>query len=115
MRVFSSLLQMCSRTSPAQAKLLLLAGLVPNAFPLIRMISVSAGPGLKSVVLEWLSPDDEMHSREFFKKGRRERDLSLQDVQLIAPSSPRDLSPCIAAAFLRSLWCSLMLSRGTEV
>lgn len=44
---FNLLQQMCSRTSPAQAEQLLLPDLVPKCFPLIRMISVSVGPGLK--------------------------------------------------------------------
>ena len=49
--VFNSLLQMCSGTSPAQAEQLLLPDLMPKYFPLIRIISVSVGPGLKSMVL----------------------------------------------------------------
>lgn len=48
---FNLLLQMCSRTRLAQAEQLFLPDLVPTSFPLIRMISVSAGPGLKSVML----------------------------------------------------------------
>lgn len=50
--VFNLLLQTCSRTSAAQAEQLLLPDLVPKCFPLIRIISVSVGPGLENMVLE---------------------------------------------------------------
>jgi len=116
--VSNSLLQNCSRTSPAQAKQLLLPDLVRKSFPLIRMISMSVGPGLGLVWCYDRFPEMRRCTSGNLKKegGRKAWKLSLQkDVELITSRSPRDLGPHIAAAFVHNLWQPLMLSRGTEL
>lgn len=44
--VLNLLMQMCSRTSPAQAEQLLLPNLLLKCLSVIKMISVGVGPGL---------------------------------------------------------------------
>lgn len=49
-------LLLCSRASPAQAGQLLLSNLVLKYLPVIRIISVGFGPGLKKCVVRAASP-----------------------------------------------------------